>query len=61
MLDTYFNKSGCQREEWKRAMVCKSMSVVFLQVVTVLSWAGVCEKASIDELYLDITEATTVR
>jgi hypothetical protein len=30
-------------------------------VVTVLSWAGVCERASIDEVYLDITEAAAAR
>lgn len=38
-----------------------SVSVVFLQVVTVLSRAGVCERASIDEVYLDITEAAAAR
>ncbi|KAG0553321.1 hypothetical protein KC19_12G002200 [Ceratodon purpureus] len=31
------------------------------EVVTVLSRAGVCERASIDEVYLDITEAAAAR
>jgi DNA polymerase eta len=37
------------------------VSIGFLQVVTVLSRAGVCERASIDEVYLDITEAAAAR
>ena len=32
-----------------------------MQVVAVLSRGGVCERASIDEVYLDITEAAAAR
>ncbi|XP_031098658.1 DNA polymerase eta isoform X2 [Ipomoea triloba] len=62
-LNTYRNAGSEVKKTFKHLSVfklvvcCECVFMAFSQVVSILARKGICERASIDEVYLDLTEA----